>query len=301
MIKLHQKIKVGLAQINNSFSGQNYLPYSVGILQAYAEKNLKNPDGYEFLLPLYTRIPVDAAVVKLTGARVAFFSAYVWNIRISLAIAKALKEKQPGTIVVFGGPQVPDKPDEFIREHPFIDLVVHGEGEQVFAAILENLEDFQRESVPSCSFLGPDGSVVHTPKVERLKDLAGVPSPYLGGTFDALMKAYPKEKWIVLWETNRGCPFSCSFCDWGSAIQTKVAPFDLERLHLELEWFAARRIEFIFCADANFGILPRDVDISRYAAETKKKFGYPHALSVQNTKNATDRSFQAQRTWPRPA
>ena len=47
------RIAVGLVQINNSFSGQNYLPYSVGILQAYAQRHAKNPERFHFLAPLY--------------------------------------------------------------------------------------------------------------------------------------------------------------------------------------------------------------------------------------------------------
>ena len=34
-------LKIGLVQINNSFSGQNYFPLSAGMLQAYAQKKLK--------------------------------------------------------------------------------------------------------------------------------------------------------------------------------------------------------------------------------------------------------------------
>ena len=37
-------MKIGLMQINNSFSGQSYFPYSVGMLQAYAKENLKQPE-----------------------------------------------------------------------------------------------------------------------------------------------------------------------------------------------------------------------------------------------------------------
>ena len=66
------KRKVGLAQINNSFSGQNYLPYSVGLLQAYAEKHLKNPSAFEFMLPVYLRESVDVSVKKLDGAEIIF-------------------------------------------------------------------------------------------------------------------------------------------------------------------------------------------------------------------------------------
>jgi radical SAM superfamily enzyme YgiQ (UPF0313 family) len=109
------------------------------------------------------------------------------------------------------------------------------------------------------------------------------------------MRAHPQEHWIGLLETNRGCPFSCTFCDWGSATQARVYTFDLDRLYREADWFADHKIEYIFCCDANYGMLPRDLEIARYMAETKKRLGYPHALSVQNTKNATERSYQVQK------
>ena len=60
----------------------------------------------------------------------------------------------------------------------------------------------------------------------------------------------------------------------------------LDRVYAELDWFSKNKVEFIFCCDANFGMLPRDYDIALKAAENKKKYGYPHVLSVQNTKNA---------------
>src|SRR5688572_2406878 len=127
-----EKLKVGLVQINNSFSGHNYLPYAVGLLQGYIQKYAQLPERYEFLLPLYSRLPVKAAVEKLLGADVIGFSTYVWNIRISLEIARQIKQQSPNTLIVFGGPQVPDRAEDFLRQHPFIDIVCHGEGEPIF-------------------------------------------------------------------------------------------------------------------------------------------------------------------------
>ena len=288
-------IKVGLVQVNNSFSGQNYLPLSVGMLQAHAQKNLTQPDDFEFLLPIYSRMAVEEAVERLQGAQVVLFSTYVWNARISLEIAKTLKFRTPETIIAFGGPHVPDRVEGFLRSHPFIDLACHGEGEQTALAILENCNSRNWDQVPSVSFLREDGSLAQIPKAPRMKDLEMAASPYLEGVFAPLVEANPQETWIALWETNRGCPFSCTFCDWGSAIQTKVNTFDIERLSKEVDWFATHKIEFVFCCDANFGILPRDVDIATYVAETKLKVGYPQALSVQNTKNATERAYKTQK------
>jgi radical SAM superfamily enzyme YgiQ (UPF0313 family) len=222
-------------------------------------------------------------------------STYVWNIRISLEIAKRLKLRKPEVLIVFGGPQVPERDEEFLKKHPFIDLACHGEGEQVALAILENYKTRNWTLVPSISFVNENGCVVKNPKAGRAKDLALFPSPYLEGMFAPLMEANPSEHWIALWETNRGCPFACTFCDWGSAVASKVYSFDLDILYKEVEWFARYKIEYIFCCDANFGILSRDVDIAAYVAETKKRCGYPQALSVQATKNATERAYKTQK------
>ena len=292
-IKTNRDIRVGLVQIQGSFSGQNYLPLSVGMLQAYAQKYLEHSERYEFLLPIYCRIPVAEAVQQLLGVDVAFFSTYVWNFQISLEVARTLKVSQPETVIVFGGPHVPDNAEGFLRKYEFVDVACHGEGEQTSLAILENFSSRNWDRIAGVSFLQADGSLVRNAKGSRIDSLEAVPSPYLENVFEPLMEANPDETWIGLWETNRGCPFSCTFCDWGSAVQSKVYSFDLDRLYREVDWFAQHQIEFVFCCDANFGLLPRDIDIAKYAAKTKEAFGYPHAISVQNTKNATERAYQA--------
>lgn len=295
-------IKVGLVQINNSFGNAHYLPYSVGCLQAYAQKKLQNPSDFEFLIPLYKRMSVDEAVEHLLPADIACFSIYVWNQNMSFAIARKLKERKPSILTVFGGPQVPKRfrsfPERakiFLEKNPFIDMACHGEGEQVFVSVLENaFGDWSQ--IPSLSYFDERGNFKETAMAARMPqaEIAQAPSPYLEGLFGPLMQQYPGE-WLVLWETNRGCPFSCAFCGWGGLVEAKVFKFDMERLKRELDWVAEHRIEFMFCADANFGIFHRDIEIARYAAEVKARWGYPQALSVQNAKNAEERIFQVQK------
>ena len=89
-------VVVGLVQINNSFSGQNYLPYSVALLQTYVQKMSADPGRYEFLPPLYKRVRIADAVEALKDADLVGFSTYVWNGRISLEIARRLKAAKPG-------------------------------------------------------------------------------------------------------------------------------------------------------------------------------------------------------------
>ena len=216
----------------------------------------------------------------------------------------------PGQIsIVFGGPQVPDKSEAFLRTNPFIDIAVNGEGEAVFLQVLEKYTKprgessspaggfrINRDKIGSISYLKSDGTFAMNPKMPRIQNLSTIPSPYLEGIFDPLMRANPQERWLLLWETNRGCPFSCTFCDWGSATAAKVYQFDLPRLFQELDWMGEHKIEFVFCCDANYGILTRDLDITEYAVKVRQRTGYPQALSVQNTKNATQRAYKVQKT-----
>ncbi len=292
---IDKKVNIGLVQINNSFSGQNYLPYSVGLLQVYTEKNAPNPERFNFLPAIYKREAIGKAVDHLRGADIVGFSLYVWNHEISMEIARRLKLINPNILVLVGGPHVPDFPEEWLRKHSFVDVAVHNEGERTFLDILNTYPNNSWGNVAGVSFIDPNGSYVRTPARERFKELDEVPSPFLEGTFDTIMAANTNEAWIGLWETNRGCPFRCTFCDWGSATAGKVTKFGIDRLLAEADWFAAKKIEYIFCCDANFGIQKRDVEIAEYVAKVKKETGYPNALSVQNTKNATERAYLTQK------
>ena len=288
------KITVGLSQINNSFSGANYLPYSVGLLQAYVEKHLPYKERFKFLQPVFKRTSVEDVVNQLLSAEVVGFSLYVWNEQISLEIIRQLKKQNPKVYIICGGPQVPDQAESFLRKNPEIDIAVHGEGERTFFELLKIFPSRKINQIPGASKITESGAFYSNPKADRTKDLSIFPSPYLSGVFDNLI-SIPDEEWLVLWETNRGCPFQCTFCDWGSAIADRVFRFDMERINKELDWFSKNKIEFIFNCDANFGILPRDVDIAQRAAKNKKQFGYPKVLSTQNTKNATERNYLTQK------
>lgn len=292
-----KKIKVGLVQIGNNFGDQYYFPYSLGVLQAYAQKNLKNPKDYEFLLPIYKRILVKEAAEYLSKADIVFFSSYVWNFQINLKIAERLKEKNKNSIIVFGGPQAPESKEgtkEFLSKYPFIDIGSYGEGEIPFLLILENIEGKTWENVPSIGFM-KDKEFFYNKINERIKNLDEIPSPYLEGIFDSLINANPNDEWSALLETNRGCPFSCSYCFWGTKTKNKINKYSLERVYEEIDWISKHKIQFVFCCDANFGVLERDIDIAKRVAENKKQYGYPEAFSVQNTKNSTEKIFTLQK------
>jgi radical SAM superfamily enzyme YgiQ (UPF0313 family) len=302
-------VRIGLVQINMGLTWSTpassaeseppafgLLPYSVGLLRSYAVAHAA--EQHEWLPPVYRRLPVGEAADALEGADLVGFSAYVWNVQLSLAIAREVKRRRPETLVVFGGPQVPDLPPRahaFLCENPHVDVLCHGEGEAVFTALLDRSETRDFSDVPGVSFLDREGQLQTHPKAPRIKDLDTIPSPFTSGVFDDLFAARPDDQWVMIWETNRGCPFSCSFCDWGSATASKIFRFSEERLSAEIDWMAERRIGFVFCADANFGALKRDLEITERIVATYQRTGFPFSLSVQSTKNATERVYRIQK------
>lgn len=295
MVTTPHPLVVGMVQINNSFSGQNYLPYAVACLQSYFEEYSSTPERYRFLEPIYKRQSINSIVEHLLPADIIGFSVYVWNIRISLEAARRLKQRKPSITIVFGGPQVPDNPEEFLRANPQIDLVFHNESEVSFTHFLDAFPEKDWRATPGTSRIDADGLCRREPPPERIRELDQIPSPFLNGYFDRLMAAHEDESWIALWETNRGCPFKCSYCDWGSATAAKVTKFGVDRLMREADWLSERKIAYVFVCDANFGMIARDLDIVRRVADNRRRSGFPEGFSVQNTKNATERAYETQK------
>lgn len=282
---------IGLAQINDTYFGQEFLPYSVGLLQVYAEQHLRQPERFIFLPPLHQRRPLNESVAYFAEADIIGFSTYTWNMQRSLAVAQMLKIQRPDRLIIFGGPQVPDRAEEFLKAHPFVDVCCHGQGEAVFLQILESWPDSDWRGIAGISYLDALGHFMTRPKASRMSDLNQIPSPYLAGAFDTLMRDFPSTIWVAMWESNRGCPFSCTFCDWGSAVQSKIFTFDMARLYRELDWFGEHHIDLLIGCDANFGILPRDLELASYLANVKHRTGYPRMFYMNATKNATERSY----------
>ena len=220
--------------------------------------------------------------------------------QISLEAARRLKRRNPDQLIIFGGPQVPDHAEAFLRANPFIDLVVHNEGERTFVDLLNRLPARDWTGVRGISYLA-DGQFVRPPPVERMRDLEELPSPFLNGTFNALIESNPGEQWIGLWETNRGCPFQCTFCDWGSATAGKVTKFEFDRLHGELKWFADRTIKYIFVCDANFGIQKRDVEIAQAVAEVRAAPAFRTGSRCRTPRTRPSAPTRRRRSSPTPS
>lgn len=271
------------------------IPAALGLVMAYA----KVYDGgaldefYDFRLDWVW--DDDRAAGFTARPAIYLFSNYLWTHEKSIAVSETVKRLSPGSITIHGGPDTPKYPEDakaYFAKYPHVDIIIRGEGEASAADTLDKLRRVIGQETPDLSVLQDvagityryRGEIFRNPDRERIEDLDTIPSPYLTGLFEAY-RGVPRLH--VTLETNRGCPYGCTFCDWGSATTSKIRKFDLQRVFGELEWCSDMKVQSVSQADANFGVFERDVDIARRVADLKISTGYPETFGGSYAKNST--------------
>ncbi len=237
----------------------------------------------------------DSYVEKFSAEPAVYlFSNYMWNHKANLDLSEQIKKRSPMSVIIHGGPDTPQYPGDdqnHFNNFPSVDVIVRGEGEATLAETLDKLRqvDFSADTldltpltgVDGICFRGPDAMVRNDDR-DRIKELDIIPSPLLTGLFDPYLDI-PDLPWLI--ETNRGCPYGCTFCDWGSATKSRIRKFDLERVYAEIDYTAKARASNLGVTDANFGIFERDVDISQYVADKHVATGHPVTFGANFAKN----------------
>ena len=273
-----------MVQVGFSFDKSVYLPYSVATIISYCKSIPEINEQYHFPKPIYKRDKIADIVSSLDSPYMVGFSCYLWNTNFNMTLAKAIKEKYPECIIVFGGHNAAEDGSMLTTEN-YIDIVMTGEGEETFASLLTE------ENPDNCPniYYRKNGEIVKTYE-KFYDDISHYPSPFLDGTLDEVIDNDPDTDFLSVLETNRGCPFSCAYCDW--CAKKKVRQFPIEKVNAEIKWLSDHKIEYIFCADANFGLFERDEEIIDTLISYKKATGYPDVFRCCYTKNSNDRVFR---------
>lgn len=265
----------------------NVLPLATGYLQAYASQD---PDiAAECSFEICSQMAFgdrDVVLDELLGKHSDIYamSCYIWNMGLTRWLLDRLYDANPDAEFILGGPQVMNHIQDYVTADRENVSVCNGEGERTFLAYLRQIVSGERNfyEVPGLSFWR-DGEMVTTPKSERIRDLNEIPSPFTTGVFDGGNYS------SAILETNRGCPFNCGFCAWGSATNDKVYRFDDDRVRADIEWICSHEFHSVFIADANWGISPRDVEFTKYFVEQKNKYGHLYRVDMAAAKNRPDR------------
>lgn len=292
-----------LAYTQQSLSSDS-MPSAIGGIAVFAEDALGLSHGVRLF-----KYPEKLIEALESGEppRIVGFSNYVWNSGLGYAFAEIIRKKLPGTVIVCGGPNYPilrDEQEAFLRARPAIDFYVWHEGEQAFAdlvtALVEadfDVEAVKRRHMPSVHAIADDGTAMFGDEAGRLRDLSMLPSPYLAGKMDEFLDG----RLMPILQTNRGCPFSCTYCVEGEGHYNKVRHKETSRIAEEVEYMATRMAELreeggrqdLFIADSNFGMFKQDLETCRIIGEMQDKYQWPEYISVATGKNQKERVLEA--------
>ena len=264
--------------------------------KTYYERHGRHSNRYQWINPSIEFLPdIEQIKQAILANPPAIFgvSLYVWNIERVMPLCAWVKETFPNCVIITGGPhQYFKHHTDWFQKFPFIDASIPSEvyGELAITDLLDNLQDdntidwntVERAVYPSSS----RDLMFYSPKHSDRKSFDWNYSIYKSqeNEIRKYVADYYKiknNKLFVKLETTRGCPYSCTFCDWGGGVGTKVILKDLEHIKQDLDFLTELNIGELYICDANFGINgDRDVEVIQYIADKKRQSNDQNFISV---------------------
>jgi radical SAM superfamily enzyme YgiQ (UPF0313 family) len=284
----------------NRVAAESY-PLNVAFIASYCIKKF----GSKVDITLFKYHEDLEKAIDESAPDILGLSNYSWNSNLSREMFKIFTKKNPDGLRVFGGPNFPlDLPSQqkFFDDFPYFDIYVPEDGEVGFSNIVEkalclNITEIKtkilQDPVEGCIIRHNDGKLLYSLAVPRIKKLDEIPSPYTSGLLDPF---FNDDALVPMLQTNRGCPFTCTFCADGRDTVNRVNRFSTERIKSDVEYIAShvpKNIHTLFITDLNFGMLPGDLETSNTIASMKTKYDYPHRILATTGKNNKERIIKS--------
>lgn len=229
----------------------------------------------EWITPIVRDTPVDQCFEYLKKhGQLDYFviSVYSWNEEHHLSLSKKVKETWPNCKIIAGGYQV----TALWAEDPLFDTCVIGDPETIFAKIV----DGEIKDKLVTNYLKEWGSSSVLDNAAEIQELIN----------SLAVKKEEQESIVYVYETNRGCPYGCTFCSWGDSNRQKMRFKLLSTVKQELDILLNSSINILRIADANFGISRDDIEIARHIAQNKRK--ELQSVDVSWAKNNKEKCFE---------
>jgi radical SAM superfamily enzyme YgiQ (UPF0313 family) len=203
-------------------------------------------------------------------------SAYVWSESLVQTIIAQLRREGFKGRIILGGPQISytDATIGLERPYPGVDCFIRGYAEHALAQVAGSAT---RIDVVGVHWAG-DRDLAQQATV----DLEALPSPWLTSTLSL------EKQRFIRWETQRGCPFRCSFCQHReSGVRLRRRSLALSRIDAEIDLFCRSDVNDIAVLDPIFNTTPRATEILLRFVDR----GYRGRLSLQYRAEYIDESF----------
>lgn len=148
--------------------------------------------------------------VLATGAEVIGFSVYTTTKRLSLELARRIKERDKAKIIICGGQMCFPKPgaESIIRES-VVDAVVMGEGDEIIVNLLRKIAESGKPGPCPGVFYKDNGEIIDCGMAPPIMGIDDLPYPDFSD-FDLKLYDNPAQLPIL---SSRGCPYQCAFCN----------------------------------------------------------------------------------------
>jgi hypothetical protein len=293
------------------FSFLNYF------LRLYYDLKSSDTSKYNWLLPEVLLLGPDQVLddqfiqsvcdsLERDSVDILAVSVYVWNKVQFRIICEAIKKRLPNIIIVAGGPELDaHKNKDFFKNYPWYDYVIYGDGEKAFTTLLDKLAGFDVELI---NVVSNDGTIYPHEVFNDKSTLKE--SPYLKykdeikTVLDDFRNKYIQKfgrrpSMVAIWETTKGCPYTCTFCDWSSGLHNKVR-FWGNKIEVvnnaarpvyekELDFFTEVKFDVVQWSNPNVGLGPQDADVVDYWCKLKERNSdTPSSFIVQLSKVKKD-------------
>jgi radical SAM superfamily enzyme YgiQ (UPF0313 family) len=276
------------------------MPLGVAYMKAAMDRDGSDVESRLFVYP--DRL---LAALKTAPPDVLMLSNYVWNEALSREFFRIAKQANPNVLTVMGGPNIPleaERQVAFVESRPEIDVYITGEADFAAARLVAEFQDcglshkaWGARGMDSTIWRNPEGQVVRSATKPRHREVNEIPSPWLTGIQDEFFDG----RLAPMIETNRGCPFTCTFCAQGTSWYSKVHNFDLDRMKEEIHYIAKRiqekspKMGTLRIADSNYGMFERDIEISGYIGQMQRDYGWPTFIDATTGKNRPERIIKS--------
>lgn len=247
------------------FGDNIYINPAYWTLKSWYKRHGQNNDKINWLKCIHYNVGLNenaiAEMIKAEQPNIICFGLYIWNQDLYNRLGQYIKSNWPEIILIGGGPDIYAHKDFdlFWKNYSWLDYAVYGDGEEAFTLLIDSLFDPSVETINVAS-------KTELKPFRRFKNKEfNVVSPFLDNVDDVryAVESIKNLEIRVNWEFTKGCPYSCSFCDWSSGLHHKVTRKEYD-WKLDLDFLSSLNVT-VRWADANIGMFKNDIDIVKYA------------------------------------